>query len=236
MKRYALTAAFTIFLSACNFSPPSQRAVNTVSGATVNSYELTSLIAGTKNLSLQWDSDGRPGRVVIADVLTYGSGKTSIAPPAGWSLIRDDNTRSVRQSLYWHALQAGEPNIQIWTFNEPVDSQGAALVLGGSAVANPVDASSGSSGAGFKLAAEPVTTASDGDLILVFYASDFKGTAPGHDTPANMGLILDQTDVHPYWVIGSYQGRKGKTEKAMCAAAQVFEWVAAQVAITRRVR
>jgi len=107
MIKRALMGAAAVFVVACN-SGPSQTPENTVGGANVVSFKEAPLKKGTTDLTLDWGSKGQAGQVAIAVVLSYGGSKPTITAPAGWQLIRDDSTKTTRQSLYWHAIQASD--------------------------------------------------------------------------------------------------------------------------------
>jgi hypothetical protein len=69
---------------------------------------------------------------------------------------------------------------------------------------------------------------------MAFYATDFGGAGPGTHCPPNVSAIVDQeTQSHGYWIIGTYQSRKGETEDLSCPSGQLYNAVAAQVAIAR---
>src|ERR1700674_5663261 len=106
MIRYAWIAFGVLFFVACN-SSPSQTIDNTVGGANVVSSAKAPLQKATTSLTLDWGPKAS-GQVAIADVLSYGGAKPAITPPAGWQLIRDDSTKTTRQSLYWHAIQPSD--------------------------------------------------------------------------------------------------------------------------------
>ncbi len=230
MIRYALLAVATVFITACN-SSPSQTAENTVGGANVVSSAQAPMARATTSLSIDWGSKGQAGQVAVADVLSYGGSKPTINPPAGWQLIRDDSTKTTRQSLYWHAIRANDTSTATWTFSEPVNAQGAVVLLDNVASVAPVDASSGNTSSP-GLTAKSVTTTTDGDLILAFYATDFGGGGLNPQMPTNMSSILDMESApREYWILGTYQSHNGETQDAACASGQSFSWVAAQVAI-----
>src|ERR1019366_4643047 len=172
MIRYALIAVAAVFAVACN-SSPSQLAYNTVGGANVVSTAKTPMATATTSLSLDWGKKGQAGQVAIADVMSYGGSKTTITAPTGWQLIRDDSTPTTRQSLYWHAIQASDPSTATWTFSEPVDAQGAIVLLDNVAPGAPVDMSNVNTGNGGKVTSSSMTTTADGDLILIFKVTDF---------------------------------------------------------------
>jgi len=230
MRKYALLALPAFLLFACNYSPP-QSNENTVGGASVSSFAQTPLAKATTRLSLDV-SKAEPGQFAIADVISYSGAKPKITAPTGWVLLRDDSSPTTRQSLYWHSIKANEPN-PVWTFSEAVDARGAVLLLDNVAATDPVDASSGTAG-NSGVVAKSVTTTRGGDFILAFYATDFFGVGLGPKCPNDVSSIIDQeTQSHEYWIVGSYQNRKGETEDIACPSAQLYNAVAAQVAIAR---
>jgi hypothetical protein len=169
--------------------------------------------------------------------LSYTGSKPTIKPPTGWQLIRNDATATTRQSLYWHAIAANDPSTSTWTFSEPVNAQGAILVLDNVAAASPVDMTSGNTGSGGTVTAKSIVTTSDGVLILSFYATDFShpglmGSFP--QPPENTSIVLNQEETPgEYWILASYQSQNGATADQVCSASQIFNWVAAQVAIKK---
>ena len=161
----------------------------------------------------------------------------TITPPASWQLIRNDSTPTTRQSLYWHAIQANESSTATWTFSEPVDAQGAIVLLDNVAANGPVDVATGNTGTGGTVTAKPITTTADGDLILSFFATDFGnpgllGSNP--QLPADTKLVMNQQAApHEYWILQSYQSQNGSTADQVFDAAQIFNWTATQVGIKR---
>jgi hypothetical protein len=139
-----------------------------------------------------------------------------------------------RQSLYWHAVQANDASIATWTFSQPVDAQGAVLLLDNVAASAPIDMTTGATGTGGTVTARAVVTTADGDLILSFFASDFgrPDLAPGLPNDAKT-LINRETPSHQYWILAIYQTSLGTSEDQVCSAAQLFNWTAAQVAIKK---
>lgn len=231
MIRYALIAVAALFLVACN-SSPSQTPENTVGGANVASSAQAAMKKGTTSLLLDWGSKGQAGQVAIADVLSYGGSKPTITTPAGWQLIRDDSTPTTRQSLYWHAIQASDPSTATWTFSEPVDAQGAIVLLDNVAPGAPVDMSNVNTGNGGKVTSSSMTTTADGDLILIFEVTDFSNAPLLAPIPGDMSAVVAQEKKpYQYWILATYQSQNGATEDTAFSFPQLFNWVAAQVAI-----
>jgi len=229
----ALIGAAAIFVVACN-SGPSQTTDNSVGGASVVSTVQAPLAKAATSFSLDWGAKAQPGQVAIADVLSYGGPKPKITAPEGWQLIRDDSTKTARQSLYWHAIQANEPTTATWAFSEPVSAQGAIVLLDNVAANGPVDIATGNTGNGNAPTAKSVATTADGDLILIFFATDFGGPGLGPTMPANVNSVLDRESTpREYWILANYQNQSGNTEDMVSSSGQLFNWVAAQVAIKR---
>lgn len=233
MFKRSLMAASIVFLIGCN-SGPSQTAENTVGGPNVVSTAQTPLTNGTTSISLDWGKNAQAGQVAIADVISFGDPKVTITPPAGWQLIREDSASPARQSLYWHAVQANDASSAGWTFSEPVDAQGAILLLDNVASSAPVDMTSGNSSTGGTMTAKSVATTADGDLILSFFATDFNRPDLGPTLPDNTKTVtIQERPSHEYWILGIYQNQMGATEDQVSSAAQVMKWTAAQVAIKK---
>ena len=231
MIRYALIAVAAVFIVGCDSSPP-QTADNTVGGANVVSSAKTPLATAATSLSLDWGPKAQAGQVAIADVLGYGGSKPTITAPDGWQLIRDDSTQTTRQSLYWHAIQANDPSTATWTFSEPVDAQGAIVLLDNVAAGAPVDMSNVKTGSGGTVHSDSMTTTADGDLILIFKATDFSNAPLRPQIPGDMSAVVAQGKApHQYWILATYQNRNGATEETEFSFPQIFNWTAAQVAI-----
>ncbi|MGA9724880.1 MAG: hypothetical protein WBQ86_20665 [Candidatus Binatus sp.] len=240
--RATLIGVAAVFLVAFNSSPPSAGAENTAGGVSVVASAQAPVTKGTTSLSLDVSQNSQIGQVAIADVITYGGPRPTIAAPDGWELIREDFTPTTRQSLYWHAIQGGDPGTPEWTFSEPVDAQGAVVLLDNVASDAPVDASSGNTGGlNGTMTAKSVATTSDGDLILAFNATDFGsyrsascGICGGLNPtlPENESVVLNQEATGlEYWILASAQSQMGQTDPQVSDAAQFYNWVAAQVAI-----
>ena len=242
MIKRALMLVVAVMVAACN-SSPSQSIENNVGGANVVSSAKSPFKTASPSLTLDWGSKGQPGQVAIGVVLTYGGPKPTITPPAGWQLIRDDPTQTTRQSLYWHAVQANEPSTATWTFSDPLDTQGAVLLLDNVPTSAPIDMNSGNTGEGGTITAKSVATTADGDLILGFFATDFgayrhtacnvcDGLNP--TLPTDVSVVLNhESTAREYWILSNYQNQMSDTEVLTSSAPQVFNWAAAQVAVKR---
>ena len=234
MIRYALIAIAAVCLVGCTSSPPSQTPENAMGGANVVSSKETPLTKKATSLSLVSGSAARAGQVAIADVLSYGGSKPTITAPTGWQLIRDDSTKTTRQSLYWHAIEANDPGTATWTFSEPVDAQGAIVLLDNAPSTAPMDITSGNTSKEGDLTAKSVATTNDGDLILAFYATDFVNQGLDPKLPTDVSVVLNHESTPlEYWILANYQTKMGDTEAEVCGVPQFFNGVAAQVAIKR---
>ena len=232
MIRATLIAVAAIFLVAYNCSPSSGSDEDTVGGAGGIFSAQAPMTKRTKSLSLDLGPNAQTGQFAIADIISYGGSQPKIIAQDGWQLIRDDYTQTTRQSLYWHTIEANDSSTPSWTFSEPVDAQGAIMLLDNIPSDSPVDVTSGNTGAVPTLTAESVATTSDNDLILAFYATDFGGLGLAPTMPANMNSVVSQEAAsHEYWIMANYQSQNGNTENMAFPTPQLFNWVAAQVAI-----
>jgi len=243
MIKPTLIAVAAVFLIANNSSPSSASAENAPVGPSVVSSAEAPLTKAATSLSLDLGPNGQTAQIAIADVLTYGGAQPTITPPDGWQLIRDDSTATTRQSLYWHAIGRNDSNTASWTFSDPVDAQGAIVLLNDVAADSPVDMSSGNTGgpSDGTVSAKSVATASDGELILTFNATDFGAYRPTACTdcsglrpklPDSTGVVLNhESTALEYWILSNYQSERGDTEVQVSYVPQFFNWVAAQVAI-----
>jgi len=232
MIKPTLIAVAAVFLVTYNSSPSSGSAENTVSSGSIISSAETPMTRGTINLSLGVAPNAQLSQIVIADILSYSGSKPTITAPEGWQLIRDDYTETTRQSLYWHAVESGDPNTVSWTFSEPVDAQGVILLLDSVGSASPVGMTSGNTGSNTWLTAKSVAPTTAGDLILVFYATDFSGAGLTPIIPDGVDTVVNQEATsHEYWILATSQSQNGTTGDAVVPTPQLFNWVAAQVPI-----
>jgi hypothetical protein len=231
MIKRALMGAAALLIVACNAGSPSGSATNTVGGADVVASTQTKLATKAKSLSLDPGKKAQAGQVAIADVITYGGPKTTITAPDGWQMIRDDSTATTRQSLYWHTIAAND-STPTWNFSAPVDAQGAIVLLDNVAPSAPVDMSNAKTGAGGDIKSESMTTTADGDLIMIFKATDFANSPLHWQVPENATAVVAQENLpHQYWIVATWQAQNGATEASEFSFPQLVNWVAAQVAI-----
>jgi hypothetical protein len=241
MIRRTLIAAAAVFILA--HSTAASADAENAPGAKIISSSQAPLTKGTTTISLDVSPNAQIGQLAIANVISFGGSEPTITPPDGWELIRDDSTPTTRQSLYWHQIEANDSNAASWTFSDPVDAEGAIVLLDNVSSDSPVDASSGNTGgvAGGVLTAKSVTATASDDLILAFNATDFgayryticedcSGLNPA--LPQNASVVVNQeSTAQEYWIMASYQSHIGPTELEISRAPQFFYWVSAQVAI-----
>jgi hypothetical protein len=140
--RRALIAASAVFVLA-HSGAASADAEDSAPGARIIFSSQAPLTKGTTTIALDVSPNAQIGQFAIANVITFGGSEPTITPPEGWQLIRDDSTPTTRQSLYWHEIEANESDAASWTFSEPVDAEGAIVLLDNVASDSPIDASSG---------------------------------------------------------------------------------------------
>jgi hypothetical protein len=185
------------------------------------------------SIVLNTPSAVQSGQLLIASLMTFAGVAPTITPPSGWQLIRDDISPTTRQSLYYHFADANDAAAE-WKFSQPVFAQGVVLTLDNVWATDPIDVSSGMTGPKDQVKAPALTTTDDGDLILVFFATDFAFDAPGPSFPDNTVAIVNQvSDPDPYWIFASYQARRGDVAEADSPTPQLYNAAAAQVAIRR---
>jgi len=186
------------------------------------------------SITLNTPSGVQPGQLLIADLMTFGGAAPTITAPSGWQLIRDDISPTTRQSLYYHFAETNDAPAE-WKFTQPVYAQGVVLTLDKVWSTDPIDASSGMTGPKDQTKAPALMTTDDGDLILVFFATDFAFIAPGPTFPDHTVPIVNQiSDPDAYWIFASYQARRGDVAAADSPTPQLYYVAAAQVAIRRR--
>jgi hypothetical protein len=231
IKSATLILVASILLAACNAGPPPQNATNTVGGANVVSSAKVPMAKATSSLTLDWGPKAQAGQIAIADVITYGGPTITITAPEGWQQIRDDSTKKTRQSLYWHAIAASDRSAATWTFSPRVDAQGAIVVVD-NAAASPVDMSNGKTGGGGDLPSDSLTTTADGNLVLIFKATDFGNAPLVAPIPNDMTAVVAQEKLpNQFWILATWQNQNGPTEETKFSFPQLFDWVSSQVAI-----
>jgi len=186
------------------------------------------------SITLNLPAQVQSGQLLIADLISLGGAGPTITAPSGWQLIRDDISPTTRQSLYYHFADSNDGPAE-WKFSQPVYAHGVVLSLDNVWSTDPIDSSSGTTGPKDQTKAPKLTTSDDGNLILVFFATDFAFINPGPTVPGNLvPIVYQKTDPNPYWILASYQARRGDVAAADSPTPQLYNVAAAQVAIRRR--
>lgn len=233
MIKRALIVTVVVLALGCQ-SGPSLTAENTVGGPNIVGSTQTPMAQSTTSLTLDWGKKAKAGQLAIADVLSYSGAKPKISPPEGWQLIRDDSSQATRQSLYWHAVQANDPSSATWTFDTVVDAQGAIVLIDNADTTSPIDMSGGNTDTSGTVIPKSIVTTHDGDLLLLFYSTDFHVPGLGPKMPDSTTTVMNlDTASHEYWILAAYQTASGPTEDMPVGQGQLFSWAAAQVAIKK---
>ncbi len=109
---------------------------------------------------------------MIAEIAVRGGTGTTIAPPAGWTLVRRDNIGSnVAQAIYSRRVPASPPEPSSYTFNftSGNDAAGGIAAYIGVSAAVPVDVSNGQGNASSTNLTAPSVTIPAGnnaDLLM----------------------------------------------------------------------
>jgi hypothetical protein len=88
----------------------------------------------------------QPNDLLIAEIAVRGGSALVITAPAGWTLVRRDNSSSaVAQAIYEHPVPGSpaEPASYTWSFSNANDAAGGILAYAGASSAAPVDVSNG---------------------------------------------------------------------------------------------
>ena len=119
-------------------------------------------------------------------------------------------------------MQANEPSTATWTFSDPVDTQGAVLLLDNVPTSAPIDMTSGNTGEGGTMTAKSVPTTATAISSLDFNATDFGAYRPTACTvcdglnptlPTDVSVVLNhESTAREYWILSNYQNQMGDTE------------------------
>jgi hypothetical protein len=124
--------------------------------------------------------------IMLIQIVANGASGNIYTPPAGWSLIRRDNTSVlIGDALYYKVAGEFEPTAYTFTFSSSQQASGGIVAYSGVDTQNPIDAHSGSINlnAGPTLTAKPVLTTTPNDMLLFFGAVTSKTSI---NPPANM--------------------------------------------------
>jgi hypothetical protein len=133
----------------------------------------------------------KPAGAVVNDLLlaqvTIRSASITITPPAGWTLVRRDDTGSgsnqLGQAVYYRFAGGSEPASYAWTFSGSIDASGGIVSLAGVSPTSPIDVSGGLGGSGTSVTAPSVTTTASNDGLVAFFGS---GSSTAFTPPTGM--------------------------------------------------
>jgi hypothetical protein len=227
MIRRTLVVVGAVLVVAFNSPRSVASDTTTAASASVVSFARAPMAKATTTLSLDW-GQAQPEQMVIADVLSYSGSRPTISAPEGWHLICDDYGTTTRQSLYWHTIQANDSSAANWTFSEPVDAQGAILLLDNVASDAVVDLTDGKTSGGN--GTEPV--ASGGDLTVGFLAADIYIPGLAGQIPASTSV--KETASNEFWILSTHENQSGAARRSAAGQGRIFDWTAAQVSVKSR--
>ncbi len=116
------------------------------------------------------------GDLLLAAVTIRGT--STITPPAGWTLVRDDvNASNLRQATYWKSATGSEPATWTWTFSGPRLAAGGIHAYSGVHATTPIDIHGGQANpSGTSLTAPGVTTTVASTRLVAFYSMTTNAT------------------------------------------------------------
>jgi Calcineurin-like phosphoesterase len=135
---------------------------------------------GAQSLTLAPPAGVQPGDMLLAQVTVRGGPSTAISPPAGWTLVRRDQTPlAIAGALYWHRATASDPASATFGFTGTTNPQasGGIVAYSGVSAVTAVDASagqyncpSGCADAPPHVSVGPVTATGSADRLVFFGA------------------------------------------------------------------
>lgn len=119
------------------------------------------------------------GDVLIARIANRNHVEAVIAPPAGWTLLRSDQSASAIKSwVLWKVATSAEPASYSFGFDVSAYVAGSIVAFSGADPANPIDAVSGQkNGNSATLAAPAVTTTAANGVAVWFGTQVWTGSA-----------------------------------------------------------
>ncbi|AUX23834.1 hypothetical protein SOCEGT47_043640 [Sorangium cellulosum] len=119
------------------------------------------------------------GDVLLARIANRDQVAAVITPPAGWTLLRSDQSAfAVKSWVLWKVASSAEPASYSFGFDVPAYLAGSIVAFSGADPANPIDAVSGQkNGNSATLAAPAVTTAAPGGVAVWFGTQVWTGSA-----------------------------------------------------------
>jgi chitodextrinase len=161
-NRSAPSAALTVTTQS-DTSPPPASGSPTFRGASSAANNTST------TLSVSRPAGTTAGDVLLASVSVRGA--PTIAPQAGWTLVRlDVNSTVLRQALYVRVAAAGDPGGWTWTFNAAKAAVGEIVAYGGVDSGAPVAAHAGQVNASSTTVTAPSVQASAGQGVVALFS------------------------------------------------------------------
>lgn len=119
------------------------------------------------------------GDVLLARIANRDQVDAVITPPAGWTLLRSDQSAfAIKSWVLWKVATGAEPASYSFGFDVPAYLAGSIVAFSGADPANPIDAQSGQkNGNSASLAAPPVTTTAASGVAVWFGTQVWTGSA-----------------------------------------------------------
>ncbi|WP_437318133.1 cell wall anchor protein [Sorangium sp. So ce385] len=119
------------------------------------------------------------GDVLLARIANRNQVGAVIAPPAGWTVIRSDQSASaVKSWVLWKVATGAEPASYAFGFDVSAYLAGSIVAFSGADPASPIDAASGQkNGNSATLAAPPVTTTAANGVAVWFGTQVWTGSS-----------------------------------------------------------
>jgi hypothetical protein len=137
----------------------------------------------------------RPAPVVAGDAMLATvsvRGNPRITPPAGWTVVRQDNSGStMRQAVFVRIAGTSEPTSYTFALSKSQSAAGGIVAYAGVDPASPVDAHGGQVNASSTSLTAPSITTTESDVMLVGLFGI--ATLTTEVSPASMSERYDQT-------------------------------------------
>jgi hypothetical protein len=143
------------------------------------------------------------GDLLLAEVSWGGGTGVTVTPPAGWTLVRRDDSTTVFGMATYKRLAAAEPANYTWTLSPSSSFSATMIAYRGVDLVNPIDTHSGQANASSTSVSAPTLTTTYANEQLVFYGqvgAVATFTPPGsfaEQSDINFGEIADQLFATP---------------------------------------
>jgi hypothetical protein len=193
--------------------------------------------AGAASLSIARPASTASGHFLVAGITVDGGSGTTITPPAGWTLIRRQNsTTATNVSIATYYRVAGsEAGPYVWTFSPSVRASGGIIRFTGVDNSNPINVSNGNAGGpGTALSATQVTTTVANTALVGFLGTDTGATfTASGGTPLTERIDVRNTNAGgpSTWGANATQASAAATGNKTATASLSAPWVAQLVAL-----